>query len=454
MPLYFLPVSLPALAVRQAAPGAPAPGVPAALFVPDRFARAVHHQSSAPYYLIATLVNDATGETVRGCIDGPQLFFAVRLQNKLGRGDWGGSQASRDKTKRLILDNTARTYHFTNPEAWKIAQPRYSPEMVALAQKELSGLSVPEIAARFDYDKTGGLVVLENTPYQTSAELFGYCAALAFVCTERGLLMGRGDFGNGLYVVTPAVLAEEDRREKERAEYQRRSDAEGVALVRRTSGYDALAKRYRIKRPDIGEHIGRDEAEDRYTLNVTLLPKTSGVVTEFDVENPVSKTEQKARYDWSQLLPIFAHAERLAKQFAWLRVWKNSGPNRRIEAQIYGKTLNTEYERSLHEDIWPAWKNAGLRGVPYMELRLRWTENDEGANATIYLPLPNSGETRALIVASRRPPHAAGTTGAGKHWLDNLSFRSDAVAENRQVIIVSPNGDWKLLSLPQIPKTK
>lgn len=81
--------------------------VPASLLVQDRFARAVKNQSSAPSYLMVTIVNDATGETKRVCIEGVQLFEAVRKENRLGRGKRDGNT-----TMRLLLDNAARTYRF------------------------------------------------------------------------------------------------------------------------------------------------------------------------------------------------------------------------------------------------------------------------------------------------------------------------------------------------------
>jgi hypothetical protein len=65
----------------------------------------------------------------------------------------------------------------------------------------------------------------------------------------------------------------------------------------------------------------------------------------------------------------------------------------------------------------------------------------------VYLPLPGSGEDRSLIVDSIHSPHAT-ANGVGLHWLDRLSFHSFAIADVRQVVVVTPGGDWKLLTLP------
>lgn len=417
-----------------AAQSEPPSSVPSSLFVQDRFERAIENQSSAPYWLMATIVNDTTGETKRVCIEGIQLFEAVRLENKLGRGkqDW-------KTAKRLILENAARTYRFNNPDAWKQVQPRYSPEMLARVEQELRPLSTAELAARFSSATKGGFIKMDDSlPFK---DVIGYCAVAAYVLTERGLLAGRGDFGNSLYVVTPQMLVEEDRREEEYAQKEQRREVEGRAFAARLPGYAAVIKHFKLNQPVL------DEYSQGPCFSVTLHPISLRLVNSIDWLNPV-KSQRKARYDWNQFLPIVGHVERLARQHPWLWKWRKVGPDRTIEARMYGRNLNSEFAGDVQKDIVPAWKDAGLSGKPYCQLILRWKEREEGANATLYLPLPGSGETRSLIVRSYWPRHDT-VTGLGPHWLDRLpSFRSHAVARVRQVVVVTPGGDWKLLTLP------
>ncbi len=92
----------------------------------------------------------------------------------------------------------------------------------------------------------------------------------------------------------------------------------------------------------------------------------------------------------------------------------------------------------------PAWEDAGLRGKPYCQLELIWRDDGQGRVATVYLPLPGSGENRALIVSSSQSAHFPATV-PRLHWLDSLTFRSFKV---RQAVVVTPNGDWSLLTLP------
>ena len=410
------------------------PPVPASLFVQDRFARAVKNQSSAPSYLMATIVNDTTGENKRVCIEGVQLFEAVRKENQLGRGreDW-------NKTTRLILDNSARIYHFTDKDAWEQVQPRYSPQMLAAVEEQFRPLSTVELAERFSYTKTRGFIKIDDK--KSAKEVFDYCAAAAYVLTERGLLAGRGDAGNSLYVITPQMLAEDDKREQSYAEQKWRSDAEGRVFAARLPGYGALVRHFRVRRPQLAEYWSG------FCFSVSLNAASPRLVNSIDWLNPVNKKTRKARYDWNQFLPIAAHVERLARLHSWLQVWKTAGPNRTIEAQMYGKSLHNEFDDDFQKDIVPAWKDAGLLGKPYCQLVLRWQEDGQGANATVYLPLPGSGEKRSLIVSSYRPRHAT-VTGPGLHWLDRLSsFHSFAIASVRQVVVVTPDGDWRLFTL-------
>jgi hypothetical protein len=380
------------------------------------------------------IVNDATGEKKRVCIEGVQLFGAVRTESRLGRGE-----ADSDKTMRLILNNSSHTYHFHNPEAWRQVQPRYSPELLATVEEQFRGLSAAELAERFDYTKTGGMIRPDGK--RSPEELFAYCAAMAHVLTERGLLVGRGDFGNSLYVITPRMLAEDDKRIRGYAEQRRRDEAVGRAFAARLPGYGALTRHFRVHRPELQEQWSG------FGFSAALKAAPPRLVNSFSWVNPVNKKTLKARYDWNQFLPTAAHVERLARRHPWLKAWKNVGPNRTIEAQMYGRTLNTEIEDGFRTNIVSAWSDAGLRGKPHCELRLRWQEDGEGANATLYLPLPGSGENRSLIVSSYRPTHAT-ATGPGSHWLDRLSFRSYVIADVRQVVVVAPTGEWRQITLP------
>lgn len=237
------------------------------------------------------------------------------------------------------------------------------------------------------------------------------------------------------------MLAEDDKRDQAHAEQRQRSDAEGRAFAARLPGYGALSGQFRVSYPLLAEHW------PGFCFSVSLNAASPRLVNSINWLNPVNKKTHKPRYDWNQFLPLAAHVERLARQHPWLQGWKTAGQDRIVEARMYGQNLHNELDDDFTKDIVSAWKDAGFRGKPYCQLILRWQEAGEGANATLYLPQPGSGDNRSLIVSSHRPPHAA-TTGSGLHWLDRFSFHSFAIARVRQVVVVMPDGDWELLTLP------
>lgn len=410
------------------------PPVPASLLVPDRFVRAVKNQSTAPSYLMATVVHNATEETKRVCLEGPHLFRAIQTENQLG---WGRS--SWNKVLQIILSNPTHTYKFTHPDAWQQVQPRYSPAMLVTVTEQLRSVSTVELAERFSYAKTGGIIPIDET--KPPQEIFDYCAAATYVLTDRGLYVGRADCGNSLYVITPQMLAEEDALERRYAESTRRSRAEGQDFAARLPGYRSLTRRFRVESAEVGE------CWPGFCLSARLSAVTSQRVDSMYWLNPVHKKTRKARYDWHELLQLADHIEQLSQRFPWLHVWKTSGPNRRIEANLYGKTLHNELDDDFQKDIVYAWQDAGLRGIPHCQLELRWPEDEEMAVATLYLPPPNASEERSLLVSCSHPPHAT-VAGNSRHWLDRLSFHSFHHAALRQAVIVAPRGAWKMLTLP------
>ena len=155
--LAFLGSTASPSAVCQAQNGA-LPLISSSLLVPDRYERAIKHQASAPYYLMVTVVNDTTGEQKTVCLEGPQLFDAVRIENNLGHGrkDW-------NKTQQLLLGNAAHTFHFTNTAAWNRVQPRYSAQTLSAVAEEFRSFATIELAKRFDYTKTHGIIEADPT---------------------------------------------------------------------------------------------------------------------------------------------------------------------------------------------------------------------------------------------------------------------------------------------------
>ena len=389
--------------------------------------------------LMVTIVNDPTGETRRVCLEGPQLFEAIRQQNNIGYGT-----PSRAAIRRLIMDNAARTYHFRDPQAWQRVQPRYSPQMLATVQATFRGVSTADLAAQFARNRNGGLITLGDGNRDT-AKLFDYCAASAYVLTDRGLLAGRDDFGNSLYVITPQILADADKQRREFDASRRREAAAGLAFASRLPGYAALTQRFVVN------SAAKDTGWREAALSVSLTPRKPGLINNVDWSNPIDSKTHQARYNGNEFLRLTEHAERLAQQHPWLAAWKATGPDRTVSLSIYGKQFHTQLDEDDLKDTQATWREAGLRGQPYCKLALRWPGTRRDRTAVVYLPPPNAGETRSLLV---RSGSSLGTEKPlpPRHWLDNQIFDSFFFHDKRECIVVSPAGEWKRLALPPHPR--
>ncbi len=392
-------------------------------------------------YLMATVVNDTTGETKRVCIEGTTLFDAVRFENGLGRGPGLTiNQEDGDLIIGKILANTARTYHFKTVTGWQIVQPVYTPDYLVLVHEETRSQSTEELARRFDgLHSPGGFFTGDLQPGNRAA----YSAAFAYVLTERGLTVRRDDFSGSLHVVTPKMLADAAKEQRVSNAAEQKRKAANRAFAARLPGYFLLNKSFTVASADMSLiTLARD---DLYAFSATLQPKKPALITDFFWLNPVNQKTNKAQNDWSQFLPLTKHIERLAQRYSWLRAWKNAGPNRRIEAQLFGTLPHNEWGEDIKKEVVPAWNDAGLGGAPYCELILRWKENAEDCWAVLYLSPPHSHETRALVTRTHVPSYA---TGAGAFWLDRLRISSWATSDPRECVVVSPDGQWKRLKLP------
>ena len=201
-------------------------------------------------------MNDGTGDTKQVCVEGTQLYGAVRTENGLG---YGNKDPQREIW--LILDNAAHIYHFKNADAWKQVQPRYSLATLAGVEEEFRPLNTVELAELFSYARTEGIAAIpaktrlalkidDSSPLE---KIYNYCASAAYVLTERGLLAGRGDFGNCLYVITPQMLAADDRRTQAYAEKDRLSAAQGQAYAAHLPGYDRLIRHFHVRQAKLAD---------------------------------------------------------------------------------------------------------------------------------------------------------------------------------------------------------
>ncbi|MBC8869320.1 MAG: HEAT repeat domain-containing protein [Planctomycetes bacterium] len=169
---------------------APVPGNPtgaqpagAAFVMPDAaYKRALDsYVSSGPRYVLVTVVNSTTGERRLACIEPEFLLSAIHKEKGLTRDEEGWK-----RSMAFALDQKDRTFRFSDPEAYKQACPRYTPEILAEVQERVKGMTTDEI--------------VKEMRNQESA-LYRFCfrekdppclAPMAHVLMERGIACGRG----------------------------------------------------------------------------------------------------------------------------------------------------------------------------------------------------------------------------------------------------------------------
>src|SRR3569833_1390351 len=97
----------------------------------DFFARAIRAQSSAPYDVLVTVVDDRTHTSRKVCIMAALLVDAVTTEDRLTKGD-------RARVEDQSLANKARIYHFSNPCAIEQVKPMYTEAQLATVRTRLS----------------------------------------------------------------------------------------------------------------------------------------------------------------------------------------------------------------------------------------------------------------------------------------------------------------------------
>ena len=157
------------------------------------YVRALKNQSTAPNYVLITLVDKRTGSSRVACTEAPFLLGAIHQEHELAYDENGERKAM-----SLALTQQDRTFTFSNPRAIKNVQPRYTEKQL----EEMRG-AVQECS---DHELRRGLTP-EDTDLQR--KLFGtnrersygaYRDAVAHLLLERGLLPRRGCIAGWLTV--------------------------------------------------------------------------------------------------------------------------------------------------------------------------------------------------------------------------------------------------------------
>lgn len=154
----------------------------AAFVMPDAaYKRALaDYRSTGPGYVLVTVVNSTTGESRLACIEPEFLLSAIHKEKSFTRDEEGWK-----RTMAFALEQKDRTFHFSDPEAYKQASPRYTPEILAEVRQRVEGMTTDEIIKEMR---------------DQESDLYRFCFRekdppcldpMAHVLMERGIACGR-----------------------------------------------------------------------------------------------------------------------------------------------------------------------------------------------------------------------------------------------------------------------
>jgi hypothetical protein len=158
----------------------------------ELFTRAIQNNSTAPNYVLITVINDRTKEARLLCTEAPFLLGAIHIERQISYDDAGCR-----RVKDLALGNTNRTFHFARNDALKNLACAYDDAVLTEMRSVLKPLPNEEIRKGFRCDGEG----LDKLYVRKRARDYNaYRDAIAHILLERGLLPRRGCVGGCLTV--------------------------------------------------------------------------------------------------------------------------------------------------------------------------------------------------------------------------------------------------------------
>lgn len=218
-----------------------------------------------------------------------------------------------------------------------------------------------------------------------------------------------------VHAIAPAPTTGDEKTGGKTAEQVR-----AIEMARQLVGFNDASKQFSIVDSNIG--------------CINLLP--DALYLELKVISPKSISsvwwwnylkDHKPTANWYDMIPQFNRVEKLVEAQPWLLAWKAEKGNS-LEAHIAGDKCYSEKDKEIKEYVLPAWRDAGLRGMPDAEVLLR---RDGRWSGTLYL---SGSEKDALVLAAKK--------GGGDHWLNKqeISFHP----KKPEYLLVHPNGTFEI----------
>jgi hypothetical protein len=150
----------------------------------DLFTSAIQNHSTAPNYVLITVIDGSSRSNRVVCTEAPFLLGAIHREHNLGY-----DKTSLQKVDSLALAQRSRTFKFSNPEAIKNVQPRYTEGILDEVRRALKHYTDDELRQGLRLEGTELSKLYDEKPGRAYG---AYRDAIAHVLLERGLLPRRG----------------------------------------------------------------------------------------------------------------------------------------------------------------------------------------------------------------------------------------------------------------------
>jgi len=162
-------------------------------YTDDMYRRGLANQSSAPLFVLVTLVDTKSGSERTACVDAPFLLGSIHIEHQLAYDDAGISKAM-----TIALNQPNRRFTFKQAKARANVEPAYGPEIADSMREKLMGKSDAQLREGLEIYK-GELHLLYRYPGGLKTES-GNLHAVCQVLLERGILVGHTDGAYQLYL--------------------------------------------------------------------------------------------------------------------------------------------------------------------------------------------------------------------------------------------------------------
>ncbi|MBC8142199.1 MAG: hypothetical protein H7Y38_12245 [Armatimonadetes bacterium] len=191
------------------------------------------------------------------------------------------------------------------------------------------------------------------------------------------------------------------------------------AMLRTLPGFAKVNEVFTMSSIPMSDYIGQEEV-----FAAALSARSTRTVDKVDIYLPVKNS--KPATDWNAVLPTISRVEARAKSLPWIAAWKGELADRHVNIGIHGGDVLQEREPQY--DVYPAWKHAGLRGLPTYKMLLRWSDY---SFVTVYV---GDEDNRALLTNTNCQKKERGV------WFSSLELHYSPTQTVPEYYIIAPDG--------------